>query len=90
MEEGRELMSSQRPCGSEKCEREECRDAWAIKETLDRVRASRPTEDEMAEFLGALLDVYSQHQRVLRLISGQPGYATFTVKQILGAINDDA
>lgn len=75
-------MSSQRPCGWSECEREDCKTA----RTILRVRESQEIEEMKEE---ALREAYGAYQRILRLISNKPGYHTFTVKQILGAINDD-
>lgn len=75
-------MSSQRPCGWENCEREDCKTARTILRVRENQEIAHMTEE-------ALREGYNAYQRVLRLISNQPGYATFTVKQILGAINDE-
>jgi len=68
-------LAKQRPCGWVDCEREDCK-------TLRTIARVRMTEDEFRQDRERLFRLY-------RLIGGQPGYATFTVKQILQALNGE-
>ena len=71
-------LPKQRPCGEKNCERPEC--------VIARVRMSQ-TEALVGD--GELLRAHQALTRLYRLIGNQPGYAVFSVKQILIALSGD-
>lgn len=72
-------VSSQRPCGNSSCDREEC--------TIARVRMNQTIEDQTID---ALRKDHQALIRLYRLIGNSPGFATFTVKEILGALSEQS
>lgn len=75
-------LSKQRPCGWADCEREECKTA----NTILRIRESQEAKDMTEQ---QLIKDHQALTRLYRLIGNQPGYAVFSVKQILGALSED-
>jgi hypothetical protein len=75
-------LAKQRPCGWVDCEREDCKTLRKIDRARESQTLEEMTEEEFRQDRERLFRLY-------RLIGGQPGYATFTVKQILQALNGE-